>query len=111
MTDIEGTAWKNSGPFPPGNSGYGIKINNIDDRRRYFPRGTVTLIMGDIRCTANTDKDSFWDPRCGELIRSPIGQWMRSQNLIPWPDNDPHKFALRQVSPGVFEVRLLRRSR
>jgi hypothetical protein len=111
MADIEGTAWRNSGgPFPSGNAGYGIKINSIDDRRRFFPKGTVTLIMGNIRCTANTDKKSFWDPRCGELIRAPIGQWMRSLGLIPWPDHDPHKFGLRQISPAVFEVRLTRRS-
>jgi hypothetical protein len=110
MSDIEGTAWKNGGPFPAGNAGYGIKINSIDDRRRYFPRGTVTLTMDEIRCTANTDKKSFWDPRCGELIGAPIGQWMRTLKLMPWPDNDPHKFGLRQISPVEFEVRLVRRS-
>jgi hypothetical protein len=109
MTDIEGTAWKNGGPFPPGNAGYGIKINSVDDRIRHFPRRIVTLIMDDIRGSANTDKKSFWDRRCGELICAPIGQWMRSLGLIPWQDDNPPKFGLRPVSPGVFTVRLRRR--
>ena len=111
MTDIEGTAWKNSKQFPPRNSGYGIKINDVRDRRKFFPRGTVELRLNGFprSAFANTDKKSFWEPRCGELINVEIGRWMRSLELIPWPDNDPPKFNLHQIAPNVFEVGLARR--
>jgi|SRR6516162_1613049 hypothetical protein len=112
MSDIEGTAWKNGGPFPPGNAGYGIQIRNMNDRKR-FPRGTVELRLdGFLRPVfANTNKKSFFTPSCGELINIGIGEWMRSLGLIPWPEGHPHKFALRQIEPNVFEVRLARRGR
>jgi hypothetical protein len=109
MTDIKGTAWKNSGEFPPGNAGYGIKIDDVDDRRKFFPRGRVELRLdGSPRpAFANTNKKSFWTPSCGELINVEIGRWMRSLGLIPW-NGHPPKFNLRRIAPDVFEVRLAR---
>src|ERR1700730_12427040 len=109
MTDIEGKGWKNSGGFPSGNAGYGIQIPDMNDRRR-FPRGRVELRLDGVPhpVFANTDKKSFWTPSCGELISTGIGAWMRSLELIPWNGAGP-TFALRQIAPSLFEVRLARR--
>ena len=108
MSNIHGTAWKNGSGFPPGNSGYGIKIDKLEERLRYFPRGTIELFLEGLPhpVQANTDKKSFWTASCGELINVEIGSWMRSVGLIPWREGDPPKFVVRRVSTGTFEVRL-----
>jgi hypothetical protein len=111
MTNIMGTAWKNSSGFPSGNGGYGIKIDDLRDRQKYFASGRILLHLdGSSSIFVNTDKKSFWTETYGELISKEIGNWMRSKGLIPWPDGHPPKFSLEPVSSSEFKVRLVRRS-
>jgi hypothetical protein len=106
MANIGGTAWKNSKGFPRGNAGYRIKIDRLEDRRKFFPRGTVQLLLEGLArpVSANTNKKSFWTESCGELINVQIGGWMRSVGLIPW--GDPPKFDIRPLGSATFEVRV-----
>ena len=108
MTNITGTGWKNGGGFPPGDSGYGIKIDETLDRRRYFARGQIKLHLDGFPnpIFVNIDKKSFWTPSCGELISVEIGRWMRAKGLIPWTSGNPPKFTLAAISPREFEIRL-----
>jgi len=110
MTDFIGTGWKNSSSFPAGEAGYGIKIDNLADRDKYFARGQVKLHLDSFTYPihVNTDKKSFWTPTCGELISKEIGRWMRSQSLIPW-NGHPPKFSFHSISKSEFKVRLLSR--
>ena len=107
MSEIVGTAWKNSRAFPPGDAGYGIKIDGLADRERFFPRGAVKLHLEGypVPIVVNTDKKSFWTSTCGELISVEIGKWLRLHALIPWADGSPPKFKVVQLSTGTFEVR------
>ena len=67
-----GTAW-NNGSHKMSGAGYGIKLNPRD-RDRYFRKPKAFLRLegqaGDI--SVNTDKPSFWNYTCRELISKDI---------------------------------------
>ena len=71
-----GTAW-NNGSHKMNGAGYGIKIDPRD-RDRYFRKPNAFLRLegqtGDI--SVNTDKPSFWNGTCRELISKDIGLWL-----------------------------------
>lgn len=102
------TAWKNGKHHKPGVA-YGLKISP-SDRDRYFRRewGSVVLELEGVPdpISVNTDKPSFWDPVCGELISKEIGQWLRSNCKAPWPKGHPQKFSMEPISGNRFFVHL-----
>lgn len=102
------TAWNNGAHHESG-AGYGLKIS-AGDRDRYFRRewGSIILELQGVPepITVNTDKPSFWDPVCGELISKDIGQWLRSNGKAPWPKRNPPKFSMEPISGNRFFVHL-----
>jgi len=104
-----GTAWNNGG-WKISGAGYGIKIT-ARDRDHWFRREwkSVRLILpGDsVPIEVNTDKASFWNNRCRELISSRLGAWMIAQKLAPWPSGEPPRFRLLRTGEKVFSVHML----
>jgi hypothetical protein len=100
------TAW-NNGKHHQSGAGYGLKIS-VADRDRYFQRQwrTVQLRIGAKRpITVNTDKASFWNGSCRELISVELGRWMLTNRFAPWPSGQPPRFTLIPQGRGVFEIR------
>ena len=95
-----GTAW-NNGSHQPSGAGYGIKLMPRD-RDKYFRRPEVFLNLegrtGDI--PVNTDKQSFWNDTCRELISKEIGLWLIDNGKGPvgeGPSAETATGACRQV--------------
>ena len=99
-----GTACKNG-------SSYGIKLDS-NDRDRYFRKPNAFLRLegkaGDVR--VNTDKSSFWNGTCRELISKDIGLWLISNNKAPWIKGHPPKLQLEPVDKRTFKVTILEES-
>ena len=105
MSRIIATAW-NNGRHHPSGAGYGLKIPS-HDRDQYYRRewGTVELIgVTDLSIKVNIDKEAFWNDTCRELISAPIGRWMISNALAPWPERRPPSFTLIPRASRVFEI-------
>jgi hypothetical protein len=103
---ISATAW-NNGQHHRSGAGYGVKISAAA-RERHFPREwrTVRLRIGSAHpITMNTDKASFWNGTCRELISAVLGRWMLEERFAPWPSGQPPRFALIPREAGVFELR------
>ena len=102
-----GTAW-NNGSYRMSGAGYGIKLNPRD-RDRYFEKPNAFLKLegktGDIE--VNTDKPSFWNSTCRELISKEIGLWLRSNGRAPWIKDQPPKLQLEPVGERTFKVTIL----
>ena len=102
-----GTAW-NNGSHKMSGAGYGIKLNPRD-RDRYFRKPKAFLRLegqaGDI--SVNTDKPSFWNYTCRELISKDIGLWLISNNKAPWVKGHPPKLQLEPVGDRTFKVTIL----
>ena len=102
-----GTAW-NNGSYRMSGAGYGIKLNPRD-RDRYFEKPNAFLKLegktGDIE--VNTDKPSFWNDTCRELISKDIGLWLRSNGRAPWIKGQPPKLQLEPVGERTFKVTIL----
>ena len=102
-----GTAW-NNGSYRMSGAGYGIKLNP-GDRDRYFEKPNAFLKLegktGDIE--VNTDKPSFWNDTCRELISKDIGLWLRSNGRAPWIKGQPPKLQLEPVGERTFKVTIL----
>lgn len=100
------TVW-NDGSFSKSGSGYGLKIS-IVDRDNYFKKNKKSAVLhlpgksGTI--SANTDKASFWNPVCRELISKDIGAWLITNKMDKWNKGNPPKLTL--VSLGNQEFRL-----
>ena len=108
-TSFVATAW-NNGSWHRTGAGYGIKIPE-PARDRFFNRAqsVVTLRLvaskGAVRIVrANSDKASFWDGTCRELISKEIGRWLIDNGLAPWPKGRPPKLGLVRIGPHEFEV-------
>ena len=102
-----GTAW-NNGSYRMSGAGYGIKLNPRN-RDRYFEKPNAFLKLegktGDIE--VNTDKPSFWNGTCRELISKDIGLWLISNNKAPWIKGHPPKLQLEPVGERTFKVIIL----
>ena len=100
---MEVTAW-NNGKHHKSGAGYGIKINLID-RDRYFKKswGSVYLkLPNGVDIEINTDKASFWNDSCRELISKEIGKWLIDNKKAPWPSGSPPKFHMNSNSERHF---------
>lgn len=45
----------------------------------------------------NTDKESFWNDTCRELISKEIGIWLINNGKAPWPKGRPSRLRLEPV--------------
>jgi hypothetical protein len=52
----------------------------------------------------NTDKKSFWNQQCRELISKDIGHWLISKKLAPWKSGNPPKFKMEKISKNSFRL-------
>jgi hypothetical protein len=81
MTFIAKT-WNNGHHYASG-AGSGLKIS-FEDREMYFnPKWqTVILHLSGYQkpVEVNVAKPSFWNRRCGELIKKDIGIWLRAND-------------------------------
>lgn len=102
------SAW-NNGKHHKSGAGYGLKVP-IGDRNRFFKKelASVTLELptknGFIEVFLNTDKTSFWNDKCHELISQEIGRWLRNAHLAPWPSGQPPKLSIEVISENRFRV-------
>lgn len=85
------TAW-NNGQYSSTGAGYGVKVR-MEDRNEYFKkkwRSVLLKLQGEPGYTeANSDKKSFWDPGCGELVQKDIGIWLKKNVRVPWRKGYP----------------------
>ncbi|MBP7010025.1 MAG: hypothetical protein KBC66_09515 [Kiritimatiellae bacterium] len=88
---IKVTVWNNGAHHADGN-GYGVKVKEAD-RQKYFNDNwtEVNLILmgGKAPVVCRTDKTSFSNRSCGELIDKEIGKWLLARRLAPWSSGHP----------------------
>ena len=100
------TAW-NKSEWHASGAGYGLKLS-MADRDRFFRRDwrtvTLRLVAGSdpVDVKVNCAKDSFWSPKCRELISRDLGPRFFDVGLTPWPKGRPPRFHLSPVEPDVF---------
>ena len=106
-----GTAW-NNGSHQASGAGYGIKLTPRD-RDMYFRKPEVFLNLegraGDI--PVNTDKQSFWNDTCRELISKEIGLWLIDNGKAPWEKGRPPKLQLEPAGKRTFKVTIVKEPR
>ena len=101
------TAW-NNGEHKKSVAGYGLKIA-ASDRDKYFDKSWKTVIIhlpNGEEVEVNTDKASFWNQSCRELIDKKIGQWLIETGNAPWLKGRPPKFELIPQRERYFELRI-----
>lgn len=101
------TAWNNGQHYASG-AGYGLRVTAADRDRFFDPdAGSAVLELEgwDTPITVNTDKASFWGPRCRELIAREIGRWLRRRGLAPWPSGRPPRLLMQPLARNRFAVR------
>lgn len=97
------TAWTN------GDKGFGLKVS-AEERDKYFSKDIHTVIIqlpknGTlINISCNTNKSSFWNKTCKELISSKIGTWLKEQKYYPWPDGKPPKFEAEKINKNTYKI-------
>ncbi len=97
------TAWNN------GDKGFGFKIS-AEERDKYFSKDIHTVIIQlpqkgsllNVEC--NTNKASFWNETCKELISSKIGNWLKENKFYPWTDGIPPKFEAEKINENTYIV-------
>jgi hypothetical protein len=92
MDRIECSVWSNGG------TGWGFKVlGGPDVRKRNFSGnlGEVVLDLDGMKVFVNVDKRSFWNKKCGELIKKEIGDYVARHGLKA---ND--RVWLEVVEPG-----------
>ncbi len=97
------TAW-NNGKHHRSGAGYGIKLN-ATDRDSYLKKSwksVIVLLPNGVKVEVNTDKASFWNDSCRELISKDIGQWLVEIHKAPWPAGSPPKFQLIPTEERLF---------
>ena len=60
---------------------------------------------------ANTDKPSFWNDTCRELISKEIGLWLIRNGKAPWMKGHPSKLQLGLAGERTFKVIILQEPR
>ena len=102
-------AWNNEDWHDTG-TGYGLRVV-AEDRDRFFEREwhTVALRLVGTRtrriAEANVAKASFWGPKCQELIKQEIGQWLIENGYRRWTHGASPRFRMVPVADREFEVR------
>lgn len=97
------TAWTN------GTKGFGLKISE-KDRNIYFSRDVTSIKIqlpnnnSITTVTCNTNKKSFWNSTCRELINSEIEKWLKENNFFPWEKGNPPKFEVKQISLDTYKI-------
>jgi len=98
-------AWKN-GKYNNPRVSYGLKVS-VADRNNHFQRiwrsVNISLPNG-TEIEVNTDKESFWNDTCRELISKGIGVWFLENGHAPWPSGNPPKFELIPQGGRRFEL-------
>ena len=92
------TAWNNGSHHSSG-AGYGLRIS-VADRDQFFDRSSASILLvltDGNQITVNTDKASFWNDTCRELISQSIGRWLIDEGLAPWPKGQPPEFELTKT--------------
>ncbi len=92
------TAWNNGSHHSSG-AGYGLRIS-VADRDQFFDRSSASILLvltDGNQITVNTDKASFWNDTCRELINKRIGRWLIDDGLAPWPKGQPPEFELTKT--------------
>ncbi|MDD5456320.1 MAG: hypothetical protein PHV30_04725 [Candidatus Margulisbacteria bacterium] len=103
------TCWKggNGNVFDP--IGYGLKVA-IQDRDKYFNSNwdNIRVELNDnITVLIKTNKKSFWNNSCHELISVEVGKWLIENNIAPWPKGNPPKLRLDLISNNYFKLSIL----
>jgi hypothetical protein len=99
------TAW-NNGKHCRSGAGYGLKLASVD-RDRHFKKSWTSVVVtlpNGTTATINTDKKSFWNETCRELISKDIGVWLVAKKLAPWPDRAPPRFELKPIGERRFAL-------
>jgi len=95
VANMKATAWNNGSHHKSG-AGYGLKLA-APDRDRYFKRCWKSICIrlpNGLEVEVNTDKASFWNESCRELINKGIGIWLIESHKAPWPLGTPPTFQL-----------------
>lgn len=106
MTTLIVSAW-NNGKHHQSGVGYGFKVKTEDIREHFNRRWGYILLdfeSGESSVKININKDSFWDSRCGELIKKEIGIWLRTIGENSWNRGFPPKFKMKQIERNRFKV-------
>jgi len=102
------TAW-NNGKHHASGAGYGLKVP-MAYRDKYFQKEWKSVTLeppargGATKANLKTDKSSFWNSACRELINQEIGRWLRHSGLAPWPEGQPPKVTIEVVGERHFKV-------
>lgn len=100
------TAW-NNGKHHHSGAGYGFKIN-VKDRDKYFRKDWENIFLkleGEVEeVVVNTDKASFWNSTCRELICKGIVIWLIKKKKAPWTKGHPPKMRIQHIDSNRFKV-------
>ena len=91
MDRIECSVWNNGG------SGWGLDVlGGAELRRANFDRqrGFVILVLDGVEVKVNIAKPSFWNEKCGELIKKELGEYFKRHGL-----STGDRLWLRSVEP------------
>lgn len=102
------TAWKNGKHSAP-NVAYGLAVPR-PARDRFFDRHwreVIVVLPNGEEVTASI-RPTFWTT-CSELRGAPIGRWLRSERLAPWPDRAPPSLEMTPLGGNRFAVSLPQR--
>jgi hypothetical protein len=89
------SGWKRGKGHAPRNMTYGVRMSP-EDRDAYFDPAwtTVSVAIGELSTTVIVElRPSFWK-QCPELRSSTIRDWLWTQGLTPWRDQDPPSLIL-----------------
>lgn len=99
----------NNGKHEKNGNGYGIKIN-ISDRDKFFKKKYkfIRLKLEGLRdeIKVNTDKPTFWNENCRELLHNEIGKWLIMNKMAPWKFRNPPKLKILHLEDNHFEIKI-----
>ena len=107
-SEFVATAW-NNGAYHESGTGYGLKIR-IKDRDVFFKKSNkqirLKLEESNQEILVNTNKPSFWNPVCRELISKDIGKWLRKNRKSSWKKGHPPKIKMKYLGGDKYKVTL-----
>ena len=68
---------------------------------------TLRLEGQAVDISVNTNKASFWNGTCKELLSKEIGLWLINNDVAPWMKNHPPKLQLEPAGEQRFNVTIL----
>ena len=105
-TSFTAVTWNNGEKHKSG-AGFGIKISALN-RDIFFNRKWETVFLdlegGSSSIEVNVDKESFWNPDCGELINKEIGLWFMENKIENWQRGKPYGLKLTVTGVASFAV-------